>query len=417
MGDGLAKGSCKHGAFLLSEGCSECIKEAKAAREALATVGRPEPEGGNPLIGPQVVLVRYFSETTGELSAREYTYYSVDRLAVGDIVTVPVMDTTGKAKVSAVDVPDVEIAAFRDKVKTIPGGAIVEPTANPLPGGLVEASLLNRKLVMKCKCGRPDSEFMGIYTESLKEKTFRCCLCESGIKENSDEAVNLYGTGRGRKLDNPKSRYHCPPDCCFRHSTGGCSNIDVNPDFSYEDDENLPRCLGYTPLEADRFEVPPGMVVVKVRTDDDLAVQNLFKEGLRLKHYAEALVISDNTDLQGVTNDLSLVAKLKKALTAKKAEYVGPIKAHLDAVNGAFAELLAPFEVADRVTRDKVKAFRDEVVRRTAEAARIEAEKERLAHDEAALNDGEYTVNLGTAQAPPPVPAHNSRYCESYGGC
>jgi len=159
------------------------------------------------------------------------------------------------------------------------------------------------------------------------------------------------------------------------------------------------------------------MVVVKVRTDDDLAVQNLFKEGLRLKHYAEALVISDNTDLQGVTNDLSLVAKLKKALTAKKAEYVGPIKAHLDAVNGAFAELLAPFEVADRVTRDKVKAFRDEVVRRTAEAARIEAEKERLAHDEAALNDGEYTVNLGTAQAPPPVPAHNSRYCESYGGC
>jgi hypothetical protein len=74
-----------------------------------------------------IVKVKYF--TNGELSAREYTYFSVDPLKVGDIIIVPIRDTTGKAKVSAVDVPEAEIAAFRDKVKTIPSGSIVLPTA------------------------------------------------------------------------------------------------------------------------------------------------------------------------------------------------------------------------------------------------------------------------------------------------
>ena len=83
-----------------------------------------------------IVKVRYFSETTKELSPREYTYFSEDALHVGDVVTVPVRDTTGKAQVSAINVPEAEISAFRDKVKTIP--ATVKPE---LPaGGLDEAA-------------------------------------------------------------------------------------------------------------------------------------------------------------------------------------------------------------------------------------------------------------------------------------
>ena len=83
-----------------------------------------------------IVKVRYFSETTKELSPREYTYFSEDALHVGDVVTVPVRDTTGKAQVSAINVPEAEISVFRDKVKTIP--ATVKPE---LPkGGLAEAA-------------------------------------------------------------------------------------------------------------------------------------------------------------------------------------------------------------------------------------------------------------------------------------
>jgi len=81
---------------------------------------------GLTLANPQIVKVQYYSETTEELSPREYTYYSADPLKVGDIVIVPVRDTTGKAKVSAIDVTESEIAAFRDKVKTIPAGAAIQ---------------------------------------------------------------------------------------------------------------------------------------------------------------------------------------------------------------------------------------------------------------------------------------------------
>lgn len=76
----------------------------------------------------QIVKVKYIIEGTGTLSSREYSYYSETLLNVGDIVNVPVRDTICEAQVSAVDVPDTEISAFKDKVKTIPAGSLVTPT-------------------------------------------------------------------------------------------------------------------------------------------------------------------------------------------------------------------------------------------------------------------------------------------------
>lgn len=70
-----------------------------------------------------IVKVRYIDGSTGEISNREYTYYSEEPLNVGDLVTVPVKDTVGKAQVTAVDVPESTITSFRDKVKTIPAGS------------------------------------------------------------------------------------------------------------------------------------------------------------------------------------------------------------------------------------------------------------------------------------------------------
>ncbi len=108
-------GYCKHGEFDLELGCPQCIAEYWTASQT--GVVTPTPK--------HIVKVNYYSETAGELSGREYTYYSVDPLKVGDIVTVPVRDTTGKAQVSAIDVPEAEIVAFKDRVKTIPTGSII----------------------------------------------------------------------------------------------------------------------------------------------------------------------------------------------------------------------------------------------------------------------------------------------------
>uniref|UniRef100_A0A6M3IWT4 Uncharacterized protein n=1 Tax=viral metagenome TaxID=1070528 RepID=A0A6M3IWT4_9ZZZZ len=118
----MTKGKCSHGEFELEKGCPLCVADRMAVegntpemlKEAIAKV---QPKN--------IVKVKYFSETTGELSNREYTYFSADRLNVGDIVIVPVRDTTGKAQVSAINVPESEIQAFRDKVKTIPSDSII----------------------------------------------------------------------------------------------------------------------------------------------------------------------------------------------------------------------------------------------------------------------------------------------------
>jgi len=135
-----AKGNCKHGTFILTDGCTQCIAEAqkKARQETAEIAGVPEPEAiiaesreSMPMdqevptsLELYLVKVRYYSKTTEELSSREYTYYSVDPLNVGDIVTVPVKDSIGTAKVSSIDVQDEEIASFRDKVKIIPTGSV-----------------------------------------------------------------------------------------------------------------------------------------------------------------------------------------------------------------------------------------------------------------------------------------------------
>lgn len=70
-----------------------------------------------------IVKVRYFSETTSEQSEREYIYFTEESLEIGDIIQCSVRNTTRKAIVSMINVPEAEIQKFRDKVKTIPSGS------------------------------------------------------------------------------------------------------------------------------------------------------------------------------------------------------------------------------------------------------------------------------------------------------
>lgn len=81
-----------------------------------------------------IVKVKYYSESKGKYSDREYTYLSEEPLLIGDIVTVPVRDTTGKALVTAINVPESEIEAFKDKIKTIPSGSLIDVV--PITGRL-----------------------------------------------------------------------------------------------------------------------------------------------------------------------------------------------------------------------------------------------------------------------------------------
>ncbi len=283
----------------------------------------------------QIVKVQYYSETTGEMSARSYTYFSEDTLKVGDIVIVPVKDTTGKAKVCAVDVPEAEIQAFRDKVKTIPAGSVVPARVAPAPGPVVEPSA-------------------GPY----------------GVQ---DEPVS-FGFGS--------------------EPQGSSAHID-NPMVELETDLAAGSYHGEEHTE---------VATIKVKPEDDPKVVALATEARQLRDFAVARTIGTDADLKPATEDLSIIARVKKALTEAKALYVKPIRGHLDDVNAAFTSILAPLDEADKVTRDKILAYRQAQQKRAAEVEKLNQDAADVARRQAELSGtGEFTVNTTPVVAPAPV--------------
>ncbi len=333
--------------------CPEC--EQKMREETARDNAAEDKEKKGKM---QIVKVRYFSETTQEASGREYSYFSEENLALGDLVTVPIRDHFGKAKVTAIDLPESDIAMFRASVKTIPAGSKIEPRAPQagLPLADPPAALDN--------IGGPDP------AEAAQET--------AGLEPNPDQAT----------LDNDFAAALGDPAPCI-------------------DPEHIP----------DLGPLPPVIALVKVSTDDDLAVLGLITEANRLKDYAVARVIQTNDDLIPVTNDLAIIMKLKKALAEKQATYTRPIQAKLDAVRSFFKQITAPLEEADRITREKAGKYRDDADARAAEAKRIEDQKLKLAQDEAKFTGtGEFNVPLGTIQAPAPAPAHVRTESATLGG-
>jgi len=293
-------GHCKHGMFNLFIGCPQCIAEKKAADKPL-----------------HIVKVRYFSETTGELSGRDYTYFSVDQLKIGDIVQVPVRDTTGKAKVTTVNVPDAEIQAFRDRVKTIPAGSIfVSP-----------------------------ERVAGSLADSLQEAGAEVTVAKVTFKL-------------------------------------------------------FPESIPDTPTEP----VTTAVATIKVKPEDDPHVITLALEANNLLDFAKLRVIKIDADLRPATEDLSIIATVKKKLKEAKDLYVKPIKGHLDDVNAAFTKIMTPLDEADKVTRDKVLAYRQAQAKHAAEAEQLNRDAQDVARRQAEMSGtGEFTANTTPVEAPAPI--------------
>ena len=63
--------------------------------------------------------------------------------------------------------------------------------------------------------------------------------------------------------------------------------------------------------------------LIKNNPREDLAIMALYDEANKLLEYANNRVIATLDDTKAATNDLSLIAKLKKAMEAKRGEGVG----------------------------------------------------------------------------------------------
>lgn len=130
--------------------------------------------------------------------------------------------------------------------------------------------------------------------------------------------------------------------------------------------------------------------VVNVKPDLDTKVQAFYQESLKLRDYALERVVSSLEETKDATNDLSMIAKLKKAMEEKRKEYVKPLQDHVKEINDAFKTLMQPIEEADRITRDKILAYQKILADQKAEEERINAMRLEAARAEMELK-GELT--------------------------
>ncbi|MDD5061767.1 MAG: hypothetical protein PHN44_05750 [Candidatus Marinimicrobia bacterium] len=147
--------------------------------------------------------------------------------------------------------------------------------------------------------------------------------------------------------------------------------------------------------------------VIKINPILDIGVVALKLEVIKLLEFAQGRVILSNDDVKAATDDLGLLQKLRKAVEEKRKEFTGPINEHLKFINDDFKMLSSPLEDADKITRNKVMAFRYMQDKKQKEAEEINRQKESLAQREAAFNGtGEVTIDTTPVIVPAAAPAH-----------
>lgn len=116
--------------------------------------------------------------------------------------------------------------------------------------------------------------------------------------------------------------------------------------------------------------VPKVEIALAKSPGANVEVMRYYAESLGLLNYAEKRVITTAEHNKEATNDLSIIANLKKAMEEKKREYLDPLKAKADAIRETYNTLMDPIFRADKITKDKMLAYhqKQELIRLEQEA-------------------------------------------------
>ncbi len=156
--------------------------------------------------------------------------------------------------------------------------------------------------------------------------------------------------------------------------------------------------------EGTNIELDPGTAIQTITPlpEKDIAVTSLVEEVNRIHKWAEDLKIQSKEDIEAATNDLSILANLRKAVATKRLEYTGPIKLHLATIEASFKAIIEPLEGADRLYRDKVTAFYVAEEARRVEAEKVERAKAEVARLETELKAKEQGKEVSEIPATEP---------------
>jgi len=323
--------------FEALDGCPQCIedRQAEGANEnseeniakRIKRVGEKFEVAAHliddsveqkPAAGLFLVKGQFYSATKDVSFGGFYTYYSEESLKVGDIVKAPGGKGDTKIKITAIDVDLAEIEAFKDKVKIIPAGSVLQ--------------------------GEEDA----VKLASAKEQA-------PHIVEDTEQFLT-----EQRPLS---------------------------------DEEEAQIMAEGEPVA----EIVPS---TNIETDLMIAdVQSLVEEANRYLEFARVRVVNDPDSEKKASTDLNLIRTTKKAIGAKRKEYLDPINAQAAEIRDFFKQLTDPIEEADKITSGLMLAYSAEVTRQREEADRLEAKRLQLAKDQEELT-GEHTVSLDTIPKP-----------------
>jgi len=180
--------------------------------------------------------------------------------------------------------------------------------------------------------------------------------------------------------------------------------------------EGCPQCLAerrQAGITSEQDEMEEGLraegltleTAVALRPGEDIEARGYFEQAEKLLEYATALAITSDEIVRSATNDLSIISTLRKAMDGKRKSLLEPLKAQMDGIRDTYNYLMAPVLEADKVTRGKILAYRQEQERKRQEAEEIARIERETAERKAALT-GEPVVAPEPVEKMPESPDH-----------
>ena len=186
------------------------------------------------------------------------------------------------------------------------------------------------------------------------------------------------------------------PENIAKRIKGAEETIDEMERLADESMDALERELNATAdAQCAEAEANSTEATIALRPGEDIEAHGYFDEARQMLDYAERRVIKTLEDARVATDDLSLIAKLKKAMEAKRKEKLAPHEAEVKAIRDTYNFLMAPVLEAERITKSKQTSFLQEQERIRREQEEINRKRMEAAEAEMKLK-GELTesVNL-----------------------
>ena len=136
--------------------------------------------------------------------------------------------------------------------------------------------------------------------------------------------------------------------------------------------------------------------------ETNLEITGYYNEAIKLQQYAESRVIKTLDDAKTANDDLTIIARLKKAMETRRKEELKPIDDARKSIQDNYNKWMAPVLAADIITRDKMKAFNVEQERIRYEQEEINRKRMEAAEAEMKLK-GEISEPVNLVEVAPEI--------------